>query len=256
MTKRLFVTDLDGTALGGYEPYDHLPEKFCALLDRLVDDGWEWALNTTWDPEGQWKMVCQSPVRSRPTFLIGEYGRSFVRVKEDRTLATVEPYCSIQKKRLDDFCIRKMFPVLNRAVALCTPDRIFFYGHMLHIICRPETDTDSLRKLCRETADDSEWTMTLKENVFVARPSFLNKALPMYYLRNSLGYAPENLVTAGDNTPDLDMMSPEFSAVSLCPGNAGENVKQFVLEHGGIVGTLPYSDGVIEAFHLFEKRFM
>ena len=69
MTKRLFVTDLDGTALGGYEPYDRLPEKFCALLDRLVDDGWEWALNTTWDPEGQWKWSAKVPCAPVQRFL-------------------------------------------------------------------------------------------------------------------------------------------------------------------------------------------
>jgi len=44
---KLFVFDLDGTALGGHVPYDQFPKPFADFLDDLARRGCRWATNTT-----------------------------------------------------------------------------------------------------------------------------------------------------------------------------------------------------------------
>ena len=71
----LFVTDLDNTALrAGFQPYARFPDPFAEFLDALAARGCRWAINTTWSVHGQWQLVQSSAVRSRPEFLIAEYG--------------------------------------------------------------------------------------------------------------------------------------------------------------------------------------
>ncbi len=72
MFPKLFVTDLDGTALdGGYQPYARFPDPFSEFLDYLHDNGCQWAINTTWDVGGQWDIVELSSVKSKPVFFYG-----------------------------------------------------------------------------------------------------------------------------------------------------------------------------------------
>ena len=41
MQEKLFITDLDGTALGGdFEQYARFPDSFSKFLDKLTDVGW------------------------------------------------------------------------------------------------------------------------------------------------------------------------------------------------------------------------
>ncbi|MBK1835543.1 HAD-IIB family hydrolase [Roseibacillus ishigakijimensis] len=63
--------------------------------------------------------------------------------------------------------------------------------------------------------------------------------------RVSLGA--EAVFPAGDNFNDLSMLSSEVTARPLCPQNAVEEVKAFVLQQGGVVGEGEASRGVLAA---------
>jgi len=57
----LFVTDLDDTALGdGHQPYARFPDPYSEFLDGLAARGCQWAINTTWNVNGQWQLVLGS----------------------------------------------------------------------------------------------------------------------------------------------------------------------------------------------------
>ncbi|SDE27088.1 haloacid dehalogenase-like hydrolase [Paenibacillus sp. UNCCL117] len=69
-----------------------------------------------------------------------------------------------------------------------------------------------------------------------------------------MGLRPEEIVTAGDELTDLDMMESGTAAHAICPGNAHAEVKERVLQLGGSIGGGVCSDGVIEAFGQLARR--
>ena len=81
---RLFVFDFDGTALGGHVPYEKFPGPFVDFLNSLDARGIKWATNTTWSPDGQYKVMAHSGVRSSPAFLSGQTGRLLATVRRGR----------------------------------------------------------------------------------------------------------------------------------------------------------------------------
>jgi hydroxymethylpyrimidine pyrophosphatase-like HAD family hydrolase len=90
---------------------------------------------------------------------------------------------------------------------------------------------------------------------FVAYPSILNKGEPLREIMRLTGLSPEEIVVAGDETADIPMMAPDISKHPVCPSNATDEVKQHVRTAGGIVGTKPYAEGVMEAFnHLLKNN--
>ncbi|MBO5201837.1 MAG: hypothetical protein J6C30_03805, partial [Lentisphaeria bacterium] len=100
MAEKLFLFDLDGTALGGYEPYALFPQHFCEFLDRIHNEGWDWGINSAWDMPGQWDLAGKSPVKSRPSVLIVSFGRGIYDCRSGEPVA-VEPYCREMEKRLE-----------------------------------------------------------------------------------------------------------------------------------------------------------
>jgi len=89
---KLFVFDLDSTALGGdFEPYSRLPDPFSAFLDKLVARGCQWVINSAWGIEGQWRLVQDSAVQSRPLYLVGGFALQLCELA-DGTPRKVQPY--------------------------------------------------------------------------------------------------------------------------------------------------------------------
>jgi len=244
--KKLFVTDLDNTALGGgYMPYARFPDHFSAFLDELSANGWDWAINTTWDPDGQWDLVRLSALKSRPAFLIGEFSRRIAAVSGNR-MVPLESYIAEQDRKVNEFCREKILPVIAEACLKFHPERMNYYGHLTNLVLPESTDMDAVRKHFAESFADPELVCGIGKNSFSLRPAYLGKGLGMDYLIREYGYDPENIVTAGDHTPDIAMM--ERSKISLCPSNACPEVKEFVSAHHGAIGEREYAYGIIDAF--------
>lgn len=250
--QKLFITDLDGTALGGgFLPYDRFPDHYSDFLDELAADGWDWAINTTWDPEGQWKLIERSKVKSRPSFLIAEFGRQLVKV-ENGSLVRVQPYTDENNRKIAEFCREKLLPILHRIFLRIPPKQVFYYEHLTSATFREDISPEVLPEL-REVMDSGEFHLDLGKKSFSMRPAFLSKGLPMPLLNSEFGYAPENIVCAGDEATDIAMMQPEFSRVYLAPANLVPELGRHIEAHGGFIGKREFAWGVIDAFRVWSK---
>lgn len=251
--KRLFVFDLDGTALvPGKEPYARLPDFFSEFLDSISADGWMWGINSTWDVNGQWHLVLVSSVRSRPAFLMGEMGLRIAVVKNS-LLEFLQPYTSTMEKRVQGIIEKELYSVMNRICSGFHPSKMHFYGHMFDFA----VDEKEKKKFDDFTAGISGENLIIKRGNgrFVAYPSILNKGEPVREIIKITGLSPEEIVVAGDETADIDMMEPAVSENPLCPLNAPDAVKKHVKAAGGIIGEKPYAEGIIEAFnHLLKNK--
>lgn len=253
MPEKLFMTDLDGTALGGgFIPYDRLPDHYSDFLDELVLNGWDWAINSTWDPEGQWKLIQRSKVKSRPRFLIAEFGRQLVEVRNNE-LVRVNPYTEKNDQRISEYCRKYLLPLLNKLCMRIQPRSIMYYEHLVTVKYRHEITRDMLPELADAEAS-GVFDIYLDKHTLALRAGFLSKGLPMPIIIDEFGYQPESIVCAGDELMDLGMMDPEYSKVYLAPGNAGECLKRHVIAHSGYIGTRNFAAGIIEAFYLWQQN--
>ena len=254
MENLLFVTDLDGTALGGgFKPYARFPDHFSEFLDALAAKGCRWAINTTWDAGGQLDLVNLSSVKSRPDFLMAEFGRRLARPGADGP-EFVEPYTADMGRRLDEFLEHGMHPMIQTLCGQFKAEKIFFYGHLFQFILSGTENAAAFATSTEPYRRAPELVCALNGRSFSARPAFLSKAAPLREAAALLGLAPERIVVAGDEATDLAMMAPDLAAHHLCPANAAEEVKRHVRKHGGEVGELPFAAGVIQAFKRLADR--
>ncbi len=253
MTKKLFMTDLDGTALGGgFLPYDRFPDHYSDFLDELAADGWDWAINTTWDPEGQWDLIQRSKVKSRPRFLIAEFGRQLVEVQNGK-LVRINPYTENMNQRIAEYCRKHLLPLLNQLFQRIPPKSVMYYEHLATIKFRETISMEMFPEL-QDVQNSGIFAIHMEEHVLALRAAFLSKGMPMPVLIGNFGYKPENIVCAGDEVMDFGMMNPEYSRIFLAPENAGEDVKKHVKEHGGCVGSQKFASGIIDAFRQWQRK--
>lgn len=251
---RLFVTDLDGTALGGeFQPYARFPDPFAAFLDRLDQRGCRWAICTTWDVQGQWQLILASGVRSRPSFLIGEISQ---RIAEPATsgLNLLQPYTADAEAAVARVSRATMLPMIRDICSRFSPQGMHFYGHWFDF-----TPTDSDREAClayvRERyAHTPGIEVNCTERLFRVYPSLLNKGTGVTEIIRRLGLGPDDVVVAGDNIMDLSMMQPSVARHVICPESASPEVKAHVVESGGVVGTGTAGLGVIDAFQRLARQ--
>ncbi|MBN8217439.1 MAG: hypothetical protein J0L75_12410 [Spirochaetes bacterium] len=252
---KLLVIDLDGTSLGGgYEPYGRFPDAYSAFLDRLDAAGCRWAINTAWDALGQWHLLKSSAVKSRPLYFMAELGCRLW-TPGDAGPVSVEPFNAAMEKRLAEANATGLIPFMRDMAARFTPARLNYYGHWFDMTCIPQ----ETRAFCAhvEAVDWNARGLSLyghKENRISVVPGFLGKHANLGEVLRLRGYKPEEVVVAGDERADLAMMRPELSRHHLCPENAHADVKAHVEKNGGAVGTLGFSDGVMEAFHRLAAR--
>lgn len=247
---KLFIIDLDGTALGGYLPYVRIPDKFSDFLDDLHKNGCRWAINTTWDPHGQWELVRQSKVKSRPLYYMGEFGR-VIAVDGKDDAVPLSDYLDENNRRLGEIRKSVMDPLFRKIIAKFAAEKVYHYGHMFHIIVKDESATAFADMVNSEKENCAGLVINLKSNSVSARPEFLNKGMPVIEIMRRDGLKPEEILTAGDEKADIAMMDRKCSKYSVCPANAPDEVKNFVLKKKGRVGTLKFSDGIIEAFNRY-----
>ncbi|MFA7230438.1 MAG: HAD hydrolase family protein [Victivallaceae bacterium] len=251
---KIFITDLDGTALGGgYKPYARFPDFFSEFLDSLAKQGCRWGINTTWDIGGQWDMVNLSNVKSRPEFMMGEFG---LRLACGRNGAPefVQPYTGEMEARLQAACATKMMPLIREICGKFNSSRLFYYGHLFQFHLASAENLDEFKAFSGKFFSDKELTCSFKERALSVRPAFLNKGVPLKEIVQREKIGPDQIVVAGDEPADLDMMNPELASFFICPSNAAAEVKEHVLKHGGAVGDLPYGAGVVQAYDELSKR--
>lgn len=250
--KKLFIFDLDGTVLApGQEPYARLPDFFSEFLDSLSKDGWMWGINSTWDVNGQWQLVLVSSVKSRPSFLMGGLGYQLARI-ENSSIEFIQPYTQIIQKKAQDIIRKELYPIINSLCSRFNPSRMHFYGHLFEF----DVDEREKEEFDRFMAGIEAERLSIRKSSgrLVAYPSVLNKGEPVREVMRVTGLSPEDIVVAGDEPADISMMVPDISKHPICPSNAFDEVKKHVKTVGGIIGTTPYAEGVIEAFTYLLKN--
>lgn len=171
----LLVIDLDGTALGGCEPYERFPDRLSTLLDEITSRGMLWATCTTWHPCLQDGVFRASRLKSRPARVIGSGGMS----------------CGLYR------------------------------GKDLYL--------------------DAWWDLEMLGE------KSMTKGKAVRRIQAQLGITPAGTIVAGDGLNDLSMMRKSLARYQVAPSNAEPRVRERVLQNGGIVSALPYSEGVVEA---------
>lgn len=251
--KKLFITDLDGTALGGgYEPYQRFPDHFSDFLDRLSEQGWDWALNTTWEPVGQWELILRSKVRSRPKFLIAEYGRQLLQVCNDKP-ERVEPYCTNNDQRIEEYCQKSLLPLLHQLFQEYSPLHVFYHQHLVSAEFDRDFPLDT-HPLIQAARESGAFWFGGKGKKLAIRPAFLTKGLPLPLLQEQFGYEAANIACAGDETTDMGMMQKGLSQIWLAPSNAAPLLKEHILSNQGAVGDQECAWGIIDAFNKWEAN--
>ncbi len=245
---RLFITDLDGTALGGeFEPYARLPEPFCCFLDRLSDNGCEWAINTTWDIGGQWDLVMDSPVKSKPTYLMAEFGLRMAEVaREGPTL--VQPYTDENERKLAAFNKEIGYEMVRDICNRLCAAKMMFYGHLFSFTSIPEEEAE-LQSYVRESYGSMpEIDIKSNGNQFSFRPSFLSKGNAVREVVRLTGLRSDDVIVAGDERDDISMVGQGAAGLLIGPENCVAEVQQEIVAMNGVVGKGHGCLGVINAF--------
>lgn len=253
---KLFVTDLDGTALGGgFEPYARFPDPFSEFLDKLHSKGCKWAINTTWDPHGQWQLTLASSVKSRPEYFMGELGYRIGLLKDGK-LEMLHSYNDMMKEKVAKANEKLIYPFIKDICSKFTPEKIFFYGHLFQFIAKDE-DKDRLAEYVNEKYSEHEGIKcSCKKGSVSCCPDFLKKSLNLAEVVERMKLRPEEIVIAGDEAADITMMEPEsLAANAVCPENAADKVKEHVESIDGVIGVFHSGLGIINAFEkLAAKR--
>jgi len=247
------VIDLDNTSLGGYIPYARFTKDYGLFLDELTAAGCKWAINTTWDVNGQWQLVMNSPVESRPLFFMGEMGFSLATWSEKGSLS-IEKYNLKMREKLKKCRKNCMDEVLQKLVINFTPERLLFYGHLFEFSVKKKDSLKLAEFVEKEFGGLNNVRLDLKGNVLTCIPAFLSKGDILIEVQHLVNIGAEETVVAADEKVDLSMMKPDIARYLICPSNAEEEVKQQVKKYGGAIGSKPYSDGIIEAFWALDAR--
>ncbi len=250
---KLLVIDLDGTVLGGdHQPYARLPKSVAAFLDSLVEAGCDWAINTTWDIKGQWQLILASPVKSRPRYLIGEFGRRVASIGADGP-EFVQPYTKDTDALAELAAGKSLAPMLKDLCNLYTPKKLAYYGHLLSFDASVNGENFE-RDMLKRYGSMEGIILSIKGSCLSATLDWLNKGRGLAEVIRVGGYDPAEIVVAGDETADIKMMCSQYAAHALCPSNSHPEVKKHVEAFGGIVSPETNGAGVIDGFGRLAAR--
>lgn len=253
MFPKLFVTDLDGTALGGgYKPYARFPDPFSEFLDYLHDNGCQWAINTTWDVGGQWDLVELSSVKSKPAFLMAEFGLRLARYTE-KGPEMVQPYVDEMEKKLQGIQNSAIYPLIHDICSKFKPEIMHFYGHLFSFDVINKEKEQFNQYVSQHYANKNELIVNQHNGRIGVYPSFMNKGIALAEVLKILSITPDQVVVAGDETTDIAMMQPHLAEFAVCPENAAQEVKQHIMKMNGAIGSGHSSRGIIDAFQKFIK---
>jgi hydroxymethylpyrimidine pyrophosphatase-like HAD family hydrolase len=244
---KLFIVDLDGTALAkGQEPYARFSDQFSGFLDTLAKHGCEWGINSTWDVQGQWHLSLVSSVKNKPKYLMGELGLRLAEIKNS-SIEFIQPYTARMEKKAEREINKMMHPLVREISSRFSPQRMHFYGHLFDF--RVVDDEKSAFNEYINKFKTVEGLITgIGDGSFSAYPAMLGKGHPVREIMRINGYSPRDIVVAGDEITDLDMMTPQLTSNPICPSNSAQAVKDHVCKSGGVISEKPYAEGIIVAF--------
>lgn len=247
---KLFITDLDGTALGGgFKPYARIPDDFSSFLDRLSEHGCDWATCTTWEMNVQLQLLQASPVRTAPSFVVVGSGLYLCKLLGDELLK-IDPYSLQMQLQLDEIVEAELRPVMRAACTQFDCSKMNFSGSWFSMTVQEE-DTERMMEVVGELASqysNLKFERVPEEQRFYVHPAFMRKGTPVKEILRLTGLTPDDIVVAGDEMMDLHMMTSDVATHVICPSNAHPEVKARVLERGGFVGDGACSVGVMDAF--------
>ncbi|MCF6175386.1 MAG: HAD hydrolase family protein [Victivallaceae bacterium] len=252
MFPKLFVTDLDGTALDkSFQPYARFPDHFSQFLDDLHEKKCEWAISTTWDVVGQSQLVLSSTVKSKPLFLMAEYGMRLAKYTGAEP-EYIQPFTNNMEQKVAQFNSDFAFAIVRDICTRFSPEVMHFYGHMLSFKPIAE-DEVAFRAYIKEHAvawhESNQFNFSLNSaSSFSIYPRFLNKGAALSEALEQSAIAPEDVVIAGDEIADIAMMQPDLATFAVCPENAAQEVKDHVTNMGCFVGCGIGALGIIDSF--------
>jgi hypothetical protein len=252
---RLFVFDLEGTALSG----ERLPDPFTEFLDRLHERGCRWSINAgkgdaTWSLLELWRLVQASAVRSRPVYLMGELGHRLGEIQNDQPVR-VEPYSREVEREVAEVRAKSLFPVMRDLCGCFRHENIGFSGHLLFMRVVEAQQAEFHARLLEWRGRCPELRFEIAEDgSMVALPKGLSKGRSLREVLRLAKLDAADVVVAGDAGEDLDMMHPSLAQHLICPANAAPDVQQHVRTLDGAVGAGPCSEGVVQAFGALARR--
>jgi len=247
---KLFVFDLDGTALGGHTPYHRFSEGFVNLLHDLDNMGVKWATNTTWGLEMQESLILNSCVKSEPAFLCGGTGSTLGKIERGRLLQDKE-YNQAVIERDKAFRAEHWQQVREVCQSLLGHDAVeelaYDSQNILSFRVRPD-HLERVENILFPLLEGGRFYRFDPQNIVSVSllPHYMNKGRIMAFMEKRLGLSPESIIVAGDGHNDLPMFLPELASFMVCPGNACAELKQAALSAGGYVSEHSFSEGVTE----------
>jgi HAD superfamily hydrolase (TIGR01484 family) len=248
----LLIFDLDGTALGGHEPYAQFPPEFAAFLDMLAANEVMWATNTTWSVESQLELIRGSGVKSNPVLLTGGSGRFAFTVQGDKLFPLTQYHNEVAE--LDRSLLEKYRALIQDVI-----EGIRIRQEASEIAFDSEHNIISFK--AAKDKEDNLWEslspLLAKEiyypfNPFEKKanalmPVHMNKGRAVKAIQQVAYVTPEHTVVAGDAANDFPMFKKELAQYMICPANTHQELKKRVVSQGGIVASKNYSWGIIEA---------
>ena len=246
---QLLVLDLDGTALGGYEPYDRFPDRLSAFLDRVSENGVLWATCTTWHPRAQEEVFMKSMLKSRPVRLVGGTGMYMGLYSGGKLFLDAEWDWEATKMKVEyavNYAPEIRDYLDDSGLAESYEEDGFDYIFSVKL----KSSAAEFRAAAGESELLKEYTNILFSSDTGACqifPYYMSKGMALKKLQPRLNISAENTMVAGDGTNDLSMMEKSLARYQVAPANADAQVKEAVLKNGGIVSDMLFSDGVVDA---------
>lgn len=246
---KLFIIDFDGTALGGYEPYERFPDNLSNFLDEISAQGVLWATCTTWHPYIQEEVFKRSLLKSRPVRAIGRTslvcglyvnGQLYMDAEWDHEMIS-------KKADFDKDYVQLIRNFLNSCPEIVSLTEYFDYIFSLEYT---GTDRKAIARKLNSNKIIKEKTYLLflpDEKTLQIFPYYMSKGLAVKKVQEQLNISPEFTMAAGDEAIDHSMLQKNIASMQIVPANADTETKERIKQNGGVVGTLPYSDGVVEA---------
>lgn len=249
----LFIFDLDGTVLGGHEPYKQFPPEFVEFLDSLDSYGVRWATATTWPVDDQLQLIRSSGVKSDPILLTGSTGRTAFSVIGDKMFPVIDYMHEVSEldHKLEQKYDKVIQDIINKLQSQNCVEKILYnsFGH--HVIDFKATkgkEKETWSRL-RPLIDEGIYYLFFPNNINknMLLPEYMNKGRAVKLIQKTAKVSPSKTLIAGDETNDLHMFDPNLAKYMICPDNANNEIKNLVCKNNGIVAKKKYSFGIIEA---------